>query len=119
MYNWVSFLLLVQTLTVQAQERFEFKYPKMGTQFKLIIYTTNSNKAQHVANQCINRINQLNTILSDYEETSEISRLSATAGSGKKVKISPELWTILKKSNFYAKKSNGACDISIGPLSKL
>ena len=119
MYNWVIFLLLVQTLMAQAQERFEFGHPKMGTQFKLVIYTTSSNKAQYIANQCINRINQLNTILSDYEETSEISQLSATAGSGKKIKVSPELWTILKKSNFYAKKSDGAFDISIGPLSKL
>lgn len=119
MYNWVICLLLIHTLTAQAQERFEFDHAKMGTQFKLIIYTTNPDKAQHIANQCINKINQLNTILSDYEATSEISRLSATAGSGKKIKVSPELWTILKQSNFYAKKSNGAFDISIGPLSKL
>lgn len=119
MYNWVIFLLLINTLTAQTQERFEFDHAKMGTQFKLIIYATNPTKAQYVANQCIDKINQLNSILSDYEATSEISQLSATAGSGKSIKVSPELWTILKQSNSYAKKSNGAFDISIGPLSKL
>lgn len=119
MYNWVIFLLLINTVTPKAQERFEFNHVKMGTQFRLIIYETNPAKAQYIANQCFNRINQLNTILSDYEATSEISQLSATAGSGKKIKVSPELWVILKQSNFYAKKSDGAFDITIGPLSKL
>ncbi|MFK7983821.1 MAG: FAD:protein FMN transferase, partial [Saprospiraceae bacterium] len=90
-----------------------------GTQFKLILYTSTINNAQNISSQCFRRIDSLNQILSDYEISSEISQLSASAGKGQKIKISSELWTILKQSNFYAKKSDGAFDISIGPLSKL
>ena len=91
----------------------------MGTQFKIILYTSNKNSVQNIANQCFRRIDRLNQILSDYEATSEISQLSASAGNGQKIKVNSELWTILKEANFYAKKSKGAFDISIGPLSKL
>lgn len=119
MYNSFIFTLLINSLTAQNLQRFEFSHPQMGTQFKIIIYSSTSFKVQKTTNQCIKRINQLNAILSDYDSVSEISRLSATSGTGKKVKVSPELWTVLKQSNFYAKKSKGAFDSTIGPLSKL
>jgi len=115
----VIFMFAIHSLVAQSIQRYEFKHEQMGTQFRLILYGNDKTKAQNTINQCITRINQLNLILSDYESTSEISQLSATAGSGQKIKVSWELWTILKKANFYAKKSDGAFDISIGPLSKL
>ena len=117
--NSVIFIAFFNLLNAQVLQRFEFNHPQMGTQFNLILYSFNKKAAQKAANQCIKRIDELNKLLSDYDSASEISRLSATAGSGKKIKVSPELWAILKQSNFFAKKSNGAFDISIGPLSKL
>ncbi len=119
MYNSVIFILFIHSLTAQPLKRFEFSHSQMGTQFKMIIYDTDRVGIQKTVNQCIKRINQLNAVLSDYEAASEISQLSASAGSGQKIKVSPALWTILKEANFYAKKSKGAFDISIGPLSKL
>ena len=115
----IIFILTINTLSAQGVQRFEFSHPQMGTQFNLVLYSTNKTKAQNTVNQCIKRINDLNQLLSDYDAASEISQLSATAGSGKKVRVSWELWTILKQNKFYAKKSDGAFDISIGPLSKL
>jgi len=117
--NTVILMASFYLLNAQALQRFEFSHPQMGTQFNIILYSISKNKAQETANQCIKRIDELNKILSDYDAASEISQLSATAGSGRKVKISRELWTILKQSKYYAKKSEGAFDISIGPLSKL
>ncbi len=119
MYNSVIFMLVISSLTAQDLKRFEFSHQQMGTQFKIILYTSKKSNAQNIANQCFRRIGSLNQILSDYEATSEISQLSASAGNDQKVKVSSELWTILKQNKFYAKKSKGAFDISIGPLSKL
>lgn len=114
-------ICLISTIDLFAQpiQRYEFKHSQMGTQFKIILYSNDKYKVQNTVNQCFKRIDQLNLLLSDYDAQSEISLLSATAGQGKKIKVSPTLWTILKKSILFSKKSDGAFDISIGPLSKL
>lgn len=115
------FLLLITTLSLPAQvpKRYEFKYQKMGTQFKIIVYSADSIQTQFIVNQSIKKIDELNQIFSDYEANSEISQLSSSAGTNKKIKVSPELWYVLRHAKKFSKKSNGAFDISIGPLSKL
>ena len=57
--------------------------------------------------------------MSDYLPESELSKLSRTSGSGKKVKVSVELWEMLKLSKKLSRKSKGAFDVTIGPLSQL
>lgn len=113
------FLFIVNPLLGQSLQRFEFEHQQMGTQFKIILYEKDKNSAQITANQCFKKVDALNLIFSDYNEASEISQLSATAGSPKKVKVSSHLWTVLQASKRYSKKSKGAFDITIGPLSKL
>jgi len=116
----ISFFLLFSIPIIgQPLQRFEFEHSQMGTQFKIILYQKDIKSAQSIANQCFNKVDALNLIFSDYHEESEISQLSASAGSPKKIKVSAPFWTILRKSNQYAKKSKGAFDITIGPLSKL
>lgn len=115
------FLLLISTFSLPAQvpKRYEFKYQKMGTQFKIIAYSSDSTLTQSIVSQSIKRIDELNQIFSDYEANSEISQLSNSAGTNKKIKVSAELWYVLKHARKFSKKSKGAFDISIGPLSKL
>jgi thiamine biosynthesis lipoprotein len=91
----------------------------MGTQFRIILYSQDSTSAQNIANQCFKRVDQLNHILSDYDLSSELSQLAKTSGIGKKVKVSKDLWQVIKTAQKIAKKSKGAFDLSIGPLSKL
>ena len=122
MYNFlpIVFLLLFSNLLFsQMLQRFEFEHQQMGTQFKIILYSKSITTAQNIANQCFKKVDTYNHIFSDYQETSELNLLSASAGTHKKIKVSRPLWTILRKSNQYAKKSQGAFDITIGPLSKL
>lgn len=118
-FNVIILLLYTNSCLGQATERYEFKHLQMGTTFNLVFYNSNKHTSQLIENQFIKKINTLNSIFSDYDSASEISLLSATAGSGKKVKVSNELWLVLKRAKRYSKKSKGAFDISIGPLSKL
>ncbi len=113
------FLLFSNQVTGQPLKRFEFQHQQMGTQFKIILYHTNTNDAQTIANQCFKKVDDFNLIFSDYHEKSEISQLSSSAGSHNKIKVSPPLWTVLRRSKHYSRKSKGAFDITIGPLSKL
>ena len=112
-------LIIGNGLFAQELRRFSFSSPHMGTTFRIVLYAEDSLQAATVARAAFLRVEELNEKLSDYLPDSELNRLSATAGSGDFVPVSDELWTVLLASRFYGRKSKGAFDISIGPLSRL
>lgn len=100
-------------------QRQEFFHPQMGTLFQIILYAKDTSQGQAVARQLFARIDSLNATFSDYLENSEITRLSASAGTGQKVKVSRDMWRLLRISHKISHASDGAFDLSIGPLTKL
>jgi thiamine biosynthesis lipoprotein len=120
--TWITGLLIVLAglAALPAQpggklERLTFQQPHMGTLFRLVLYAPDKMSAQHAADAAFARIAQLNKIMSDYLKDSELSRLSAQAG-GRPVKVSEELFTVLQKADEIAKQTDGAFDVSVGPL---
>lgn len=111
--------LCAQTASAQGLQRYEFAEPKMGTTFRIVLYAAEQAKAAAAAQVAFERIDELNLIFSDYREDSEVSRLSQLAGSKQKIPVSSELWEALKFSKMLSKKTGGAFDVTIGPLSKL
>jgi FAD:protein FMN transferase len=99
--------------------RYEFAQVEMGMQFNLILYAADPDAANRAAQAAFERIHQLNGVMSDYDATSELSRVSNTAGSGQAVRVSPDLWTVLARSQALAEQSEGAFDITVGPYVKL
>jgi FAD:protein FMN transferase len=119
------FISLLHAHLLQAQtdvaplSRFEFSSPHMGTTFNIILYGGDSVHVAAAANKAFERIRELDSILSDYKLGSELNHLSATAGSGDFVAVSDDLWNILYQASKISKKTNGAFDVTIGPLVKL
>ena len=111
------FLSLIPVLAYGQRQ--EFFHPQMGTLFQVILYPKDTTQGKAIAQQLFERIDTLNAIFSDYVENSEINRLSASAGTGQKIKVSPEMWRLIVVSQKIARRSEGAFDLSIGPLSKL
>jgi thiamine biosynthesis lipoprotein len=99
--------------------RYEFSEPQMGLPFRIVVYAPEKPAAEAAARAAFDRIKQLNDILSDYEDDSELSRLSRTAGSGQAVKVSDELWLVLKRSQDLAERTDGAFDVTVGPVVSL
>ncbi|WP_394994808.1 FAD:protein FMN transferase [Emticicia sp.] len=114
-------LFLFLCLSVSGQKRFEFSHPQMGTIFRMIIYATDSLLATSASQKSFTRLDELNLILSDYREDSEINRLCRTAGSGtgEYIKVSNDLWAIMQESVKAAKLSKGYFDVTIGPMTQL
>lgn len=104
---------------VTTAERFTFRRGLMGTQFKVILYTSDSLKAQQAYAAVSARMDSLNYCMSDYLDGSEINRLSATAGSGRFIPVSTDLFDVLQKATTIAQRSGGRYDPTIGPLSQL
>src|SRR5260221_6072591 len=78
--------------------RFEFTQTQMGLPFRMVLYAPDQAAANSASAAAFARIKQLNDILSDYETDSELSQLSRTSGQGRAVKVSADLWFVLKRA---------------------
>ena len=99
-------------------QRFEYSEVAMGVRARIVLYAADEASAAKAARAAYDRIAVLEQVMSDYRPDSELMRLSAKAG-GPAVKVSPDLLFILGKSQELAKQSNGAFDVTVGPVVKL
>ncbi len=114
----VIFFVVVSRCNAQETLiRFHQSAAIMGTTFNLTFYTISQEHATLAANLAFKRIRELNGVFSDYQEDSEISKLSIN--TGQRTPVSNDLWYLIKLSKKISRQSNGAFDISIGPLTKL
>ena len=112
-------LLVFSIPLLQAQTRkFSYSEIKMGSAFNLIIVSTNSNKANHLARKSYELVDSLSHIFSNYDSSSELSKINASAGL-LPYKMSTAMLDLVQKSQHAYIQSKGAYDISIGPLSIL
>jgi thiamine biosynthesis lipoprotein len=91
----------------------------MASPFTITIYTIDSTGAARAAEAAFRKADSLNGALSDYIDSSEINRLSATSGQGHYIGVSPPLFAILQRSLQAAQWSHGAYDITMGPVVRL
>jgi thiamine biosynthesis lipoprotein len=102
-----------------ALSRFEFHQVEMAVPIKVVLYTADPATATKAARAAFDRIHALNAIMSDYDATSELRRLGETAGQGKSVPVSPDLWKVLAYSQQLSARSQGAFDVTVGPVVRL
>jgi thiamine biosynthesis lipoprotein len=101
-----------------ALTRYSFTQPHMGTRFRIIVYAPAEDTAQKASQDAFARIAALNATMSDYDKTSELMRLCAQAG-GPPVPVSEELFFVLSRAQEVSRQSDGAFDVTVGPLVKL
>lgn len=102
-----------------ALHRYQFTQPQMGMPFRIIVYAENENRATRAAEAAYARVAQLNNVLSDYEDDSELTLLSKTSGSGQAVRLSDDLWHVLDAAQRLSARSGGAFDVTVGPCVNL
>jgi thiamine biosynthesis lipoprotein len=117
-------LLLAWTTTTtgppqdRALARFEFTEPHMGTLCRIICYAVDAGTAQLASTAAFARIAELDDIMSDYSTTSELTRLSLGSG-GPAQQVSPDLFFVLSKALSISGVTDGAFDITVGPVTKI
>jgi thiamine biosynthesis lipoprotein len=115
----VTWLALTSTLSAQALSRHEYTERHMGVDVTLTLYAATDTAANDAAALAFARISALNRIFSDYDPESEAMRLCRDAQPGQAVPVSSELFTVLKASQELSVRSDGAFDVTIGPVVKL
>jgi thiamine biosynthesis lipoprotein len=115
----ILFTLISRADFAQSLHRYTFDRGLFGTEFRQIFYAPDDSTAQRIRRTIDARMDSLNVVMSDYLDGSEINRLSATAGSGQWVNVSPVLFDVISRAVSIAKTSDGLFDPTIGPLSQL
>ena len=90
----------------------------MGTLFRIKLYAQDEQQAQAAFHSAFERIASIDEALSDYKPNSELSRLPATAVQHA-VKVGQDLFDVLSASQRMAQETDGAFDITVGPLTHL
>ncbi len=101
-----------------ALTRFAFTEPHMGTRFQIILYAPSEATARKAAKAAFQRIADLDATMSDYRSSSELMRLCKKAG-GPPVKVSDDLFQILARADEVSRLSDGAFDVTVGPVVRL
>ncbi|QDT28728.1 Thiamine biosynthesis lipoprotein ApbE precursor [Gimesia panareensis] len=118
--------LLLSTLSGNQQctdseilHRYEFQEVHMGVQWRIVLYATDKPIANNASQIAFRRVKELNKVLSDYDPNSELNQLCQLSGPGKPVKVSLDLFKVLKRSQALSRETDGAFDVTISPVVRL
>ena len=121
----ISFLLVQLAVTspsmadAEQLKRYEARQRQLGTDVQIILYAATGDQAEAAFRAGFARIEKLERVLSDYDQDSEASRLGQLSPMVNPEPVSSDLWQALRVSVFVSRKSGGAFDVTVGPLSRL
>ena len=93
----------------------------MGTTFRIVLYAPDKDAAKKASDAAFARVGELDSIMSDYKKDSELMLLCKTFATdiGEPVKVGDDLFFVLRKADELSKKSDGAFDVTVGPVVQL
>ncbi len=103
-----------------AQEtlRIEESADAMGSTYTIVAYGPDRARLIGVVEQAFEEVRRIDHFLSNYRPASELSQVNRNAAAGP-VEVSQELFDLLTACQQYSRLSDGAFDITVGPLMKL
>lgn len=90
----------------------------MGSWFALVLEGQDRAALEAAADAAFGEVHRLDRLLSNYNPATEWSRVNREAAAGP-VRVSSELFDLLSACQEYSRLSEGAFDVTVGPLMKL
>ncbi len=84
----------------------------------ITVYAPDQATAERACAAAFERIAEIEQVASDYRPDSELMRLCAQAG-GPPVRVSEELFILLKRAQELSRRTDGAFDVTVGPFVQL
>src|SRR5262249_13929889 len=102
-------------------QRFEFESKHMGTTFRIVLFAADKAEAKKAADAAFARVAELDQIMSDYKKDSELMKLCGKFAKeiGEPEKVGDDLFFVLSKGDELSRKSDGAFDVTVGPVVQL
>jgi thiamine biosynthesis lipoprotein len=98
-----------------ALVRIEQSADAMGSTFSIVLYGHDRAGMEEAVRSAFEEVGRIERMLSAYRPDSEWSRVNRLAAR-QAVKVSPELFRLLSSCLEFSRQSEGAFDISVGPL---
>jgi len=98
--------------------RLEKSADAMGSTYTIALYGTDRVQMEAAVDAAFDEAQRLDDLLSNYLPGSQWSEVNRNA-SAKPVKVSPELFDVISACEAYSRASEGAFDITVGPLMKV
>lgn len=89
----------------------------MGCAFAIVAYGDDAGALPRILEAALDEVDRIDRLMSHYKTESPLSRLNRGAGAGP-VAVEPELFDLIALSLRYSRESDGAFDITVGPLMK-
>ena len=102
-----------------AGERIRETRRLMGVPWTVSVYAADQATGSRAIAAAFTEISRLERVLSDYQPASELSQLSARAAEPEPIVVSDDLWQVLVRAEEFCRRTDGAFDISVGPLTSL
>ena len=91
----------------------------MGVPWTITVYAESDAAGRAAIAAGFAEVARLESLLSDYDPGSELSRLSALAPTAQPQQVSDDLWRVLGRAVEIRDATNGAFDPTVGPLTSL
>jgi FAD:protein FMN transferase len=91
----------------------------MGAPWTITVHARSRAVGETAMAAAFAEIARLERVLSDYDPSSELARLSAAAPMAEPIVVSDDLWRVLVAAETLRDASGGAFDVAVGPLTTL
>src|SRR5690349_21131387 len=98
--------------------RLESSVVAMGSAYSVAVYGEDRTRMEEAVDAAFEEVHRLDEMLSNYKPESELSEINRAAAE-RPVAVTPELFDLLAACAKYSRESEGAFDITVGPLMKV
>ncbi|CCG53670.1 ApbE family protein precursor [Flavobacterium indicum GPTSA100-9 = DSM 17447] len=116
--KYFSFLLLLLSVTVNAQVQRHRAVTLMGSRFDITIVANDSLSAENYIDEAIAEIERIENLISEWRPQTQISEVNRNAGI-KPVKVDQEVLRLTQSALHFSTITQGAFDISIVAMDKI
>jgi len=113
----VALLIVIGTAHGQRLVRYEDSRISMACAYSIVVYGDKSQPLPRIVSDAFDEVDRIDRLMSHYRPDSQLSRLNREAAL-KPVKAERELFDFIAECLRYSRASDGAFDITVGPLMK-
>src|SRR5215831_16467977 len=85
--------------------------------YMIVVYGRDLARLREAAAAALDEVDRIDRLMSNYKNDSELSRVNREAAE-RAIKVDPELFDFIAECLRYSRESDGAFDITVGPLMK-
>lgn len=116
--KYISSFLLLLTFACHREQNVYKSERIMGGVFEITAFSADVVECQSAVDEAFEQMRLVDKLMSAYKPESEISKLNRLAGVSS-LKVSPEVMEIIRESKRYSELTDGAFDVTVGPLVEL